>query len=217
MPRDFVVPGEVMVYVKGNGALALSGAVGTGQFHELGLAAEQIRITPHLRHRDVHCDGFGPDVPPEVLWQLADVTIRVPLSHHDPHVLDAMLAESMGGLRDDFDPPGPGNPTLAAGLLGPHSRPLGKLTALYVSGNNYFGLMLDGADALSGRPWRFPACYLTGPVVEIPLGTQVSLPVLTVRAIPYRVPPNQLVTSGQPTRLGEIRSSGVALWYRYSG
>jgi len=217
MPREFFVPGEIMVYVKGNGALALSGATSIGQFHELGLAPEQIRITPNFRHRDLYADAFGPDIPPEVVWQLSDVHLRISLVHYDHFVLDAMLAESMGGLRDTFDPVGPGSPTLAAGILAPHGRPLGKLKPLYASGNNFFGLMLDGGQALSGRPWRFPACYLTGPPVELPLGTQVSIPVLSVRAIPYVVPANQLVGSGQATRLGELRSSGAPLWYRYSG
>ena len=219
MARDFLIPGEVMVHVKGNGALNLSGTAffSTGQFHELGLAPEQVRIVPNFRYRDALTDSFGPDVPPEVMTQLADVSFRILLIHHDRFVLDAMLAESLGGLRDDVIPPGGLGPTLAAGLLAPCGTPLGKLKPLYASGNNYFGVQLTCGQALSGRPWRFPACYLVGPPVEYPLGSEVTVPVLNVRAIPYKVPPTVLVTSGGVNVPGEILSSGVPLWYRYSG
>ena len=206
-----------MIYVKGNGTLALSGGIAGGQFHELGLASEQVRITPNFRYRDVFTDNFGPDVPADVLWHLADVTIRLPLIHYDDRVLDAMISESMGGIRDEFVP-GPGmGPTQRAGICAAAGTPMGGLIPLYLSGNHYFGLQLDGGQAISGRPWRFPACYLTGPPVEYPLGTQVTVPVLTVRAIPYRINQSELTLSGGQMIPNEVFSSGAPLWFRYSG
>jgi hypothetical protein len=199
MPRDFVINGECLVKVKGG--QHMSGRA-IGDLSELGLSVDAVRITPRFIHADVKCDDFGPDIPAEVRWQLAEVGIRMVLLHYDEDVLDICLRESMGG----------GNVLGAAGTMSPAGRPLGRGLPLLASGNNYISLNLTAP--ILDKPWNFPASYLTGPPVEIPLGVGVTAAVCNWRAIPYK----PLVGSGRTFVLSghtqEIASSGVPLWFR---
>ena len=205
--RDYIVNGECLVKVKGNGALALSGVVTNGQLHELGLAAEAITVTPRFYHSDIKVDDFGPNCPAEVQWLLAECNIRMTLVHYDLHVLRACVAESMGGGA------------IAAGTEGkmqPAGTVMGGFKVPYQSGFHYIGLNL--MSPVLEFPWRFPTAYLAEPPLIMPLGTEKSLAQLNWRAIPYGTPVTTIIeeseagdriTEGVPI---EIISSGRVLW-----
>lgn len=197
MPRDVVIPGECLVRVKGSTATSMS------QTQELGLASEGVSITPRFRHRDIKADDFGPDIPAEVMWNLADVTIDMTLVHFDDVILNCCMAESMCGR---------GNVTQVTmgqvGTLAAAGSLLGNNLALYASGNHYVSLNLQMARfAIGGeafyRPWTFPTCYLTSEPLKIPVGTDRQLVQMQWRAIPY----GQMVN-------GEVRSAGSILFTR---
>lgn len=94
--RDILINGESLVTVKGNGALAASGS-SSPSLWELGLASDPIRITPKFVHEDVHIDDFGPQIPVETIWMLAEANIRMTLMHFDIDILDRCIVESMAG------------------------------------------------------------------------------------------------------------------------
>src|SRR5688572_3824263 len=98
MTRGFVIHGECLVRVKGNGALA-EGGVAT--LHELGLTAEGVRVAPAFHHQPVRADDFGPDVAPERLWMGAECDLHMELIHYDRGVLEKCLREAMGGADAD--------------------------------------------------------------------------------------------------------------------
>ena len=198
MGRSIIIPGECMVSVKGNGALALSGVVAGGLLSQLGLCLDEVAITLRFFHKDIHADDFGPDVPPEDMWQLADARISFTLVHHDDFVLDAVIAESMAGGIETAQDLG------WAGHLAPAGTLMGNNRALYVSGNHYVGL--NFATPVTEYPWSFPAAYLTEPPVRMPLGVNHQQVMLNFRAIPY-----QFYGAVQS---GDISSSGVPLWTR---
>ena len=197
MGRSFVIPGEAMVEVKGNGALCLSGAAPNGQLCQLGLSVDEIRVIPSFVHHDIRADDYGTEIPAEIMWMLADVRISMLLNHVDQFVLDAVLAESMaGGVEQDQD-------LGWAGYMAPAGTLMGGNRALHTPGNHYTSLNIR--TPVQGYPWNFPAAYLTGPPIEIPLGVNVSQYRLNWRAIPY---------SYYVSVDSEIRSSGVPLWTR---
>lgn len=210
MARDFNVNGECLVYVKGNGALAAGSSPG---YWELGLAQGPVRISPRINHLDVYADSFGPKVPPELLWQLAEVQVRMTLIHFDKDVLNACVVESMaGGTLGDF---------VAMGT------PMGAGQALYASGCHYIGMLLTSP--VLNFPWAFNACVLTEQPIDWPLGVDASAVITNWRAIPYNpipaTPPTAystmtaksqpggqsvLVATGPAT--SELRSTGTSLF-----
>ena len=197
MGRSIIIPGECMVSVKGNGPLALSGVVAGGQLSQLGLCLDVVSITPKFNHKDINADDFGPNVPPEVMWQLADARISFTLVHFDDFVLDAVIAESMGGGVETLQNLG------WAGYMAPAGTMMGNNRTLYTSGNHFVGLNFE--TPVTEYPWSFPAAYLTGPPVRMPLGVNHQQVLLNFRAIPYQF---------YPQTNSEIGSSGVPLWTR---
>jgi hypothetical protein len=200
--RDYVINGETLVKVKGNGALASSGFPGEAALWELGLASEAVRVVPRFSYQDVHTDDFGPNIPAEVMWMLADVRIEMVLVHYDRAVLDACISEAMGGI------------SFPAGAIAPAGQCLGRGLPLFSSGNHYVSLSL--MSPVLGVPWRFPASYLDSSPLIIPLGTERTLAHLSWRAIPYRLPawpgfnPSAIVNNFRSG--AEIVSSGIVLW-----
>lgn len=234
MSRDFQINGETVVRTKFGAHLPSSisnysppGATSpSSNLSELGLASEGIRITPRFVHKDINVDDFGPEIPAEVMWLLADVNIRMTLIHYDVSILDFCLSESMGGT---FLGGAPGLFDFA-GIMQPAGSFLGNYVPYLLSGYHYTSLNLT-SPALN-FPWHFPAAYLTGPPIELPLGTQASMVELNWRAIPYVVPmisvptiiviPSAGIGVGTFINVGpavsvvnfkgEIFSSGVVLW-----
>mgnify|MGYP001608992929 FL=1 len=91
MARDFIINGETLVKVKGSSSSSIS------TLSELGLAEKEVTISPRFYHSEMRADDFGPNIPPEVMWMLADVQIAMTLVHFDRAVLEACISESMGG------------------------------------------------------------------------------------------------------------------------
>jgi hypothetical protein len=155
---------------------------------ELGLAADKISVTPRWKNEDIHVDDFGPFIPPEVLWMLADVNIRMRLIHYDQAALQICLAESMGGSVFGFFAPGRPAPAINQGpidgLMAGAGSLLGNNCAPLASGCHYISLNL--LSPVLGVPWRFPTAYLDAQPVVIPLGTEASIVDLSWRAIPYQ-------------------------------
>lgn len=193
MARDFQVNGECLVTVKGNGALGDSQSV--AKLWELGLAEGPIKIVPKFIHKGMAIDDFGPDIPAEMRWMLAEVSIHMTLIHFDPSILDDCVTESMGGQSSA---PQAGTFVGAGTPMGGGVKPLQK-------GCHYISLNL--ASPLLLLPWRFPTSYLAESPFEFPLSTEKSAVTLHWKAIPYAVH-----GSNDPTF--ELKSAGTVLWDR---
>lgn len=230
MARDFQIFTEALVRVRGGAHL--SGVMST--VTDLGLAEKPITIRPNWVHRDIHYDDFGPNVPPEVMWMLADVQISMRLVHYDQLILDTCMIEAEAG-GSAFSAAAVAAATRFAGTLAPAGSLMGNNLPLFASGNHYISMSIVPAIGPLGNqlPYRFPSCYLTGPAVVLPLGTEKTLAEVTWRAIPYTPYPlaTSLVftsgTSGTPGMqmlggggatytavYGEPLSSGAILWDR---
>lgn len=202
--RRFVVNGESMVLVRfGHHVTAdaafMSGQSGSGTLFELGLATDKVRILPRFWHRDLPADDFGPDVPADVLSQMADCLVRMTLVHYNPDILESCMAESIGI-----------DGTLQSGGLVTAGTPLGAFRAPPLSGSASSGchyMTLYVLSEVEDLPWRFPTAYLTARPLEIPLSTEKSLVQCEWRAVPYRPP--------AAAWSGEVRSSGIFVWDHY--
>lgn len=214
MGRDYQIAGEALVRVKFGAHISkdysnITGAI--SNLSELGLSSDSIRINPRFVHTGLNVDDYGPDVVPETLWMMADCQIGMTLVHYDRSILDFCLAESTGGTffrNNDL------SQAQFAGTMQPAGKPLGANTALLASGNHYISMSILAPQSSFGPgnggtefPWHFPACRLTGPAVEIPLGTEKSMVRLNWLAIPYDLPEDRDV----PT-FGEVISSGRVLF-----
>ncbi|MDE2098087.1 MAG: hypothetical protein KGL39_12610 [Patescibacteria group bacterium] len=191
--RDWVINGETLVKVSGND-VNFKTPLGKSNV-ELGLAEGPIRIRPRIVHRPIYADDYGPEVPAEVLYMLTDVTIDMTLIHYDYDILKRCIDESMGGTSVDGAMVGAGTP-LGGGQ---------PSTATGRAANNHY-ISLDLYSPVLSYPWRFQSAYLTGPAVEIPLGTHCSVTRVVWRAIPYNFPGNSIGTNG------EVVSAGTSTW-----
>src|SRR5436309_431633 len=138
MARDFTIPGESLVSVKGNVTTTISSLT------QLGLADSEIRVTPVFKHRDITVNAWG-EAPPEIQWMLGWATIRMTLIHVDTAVLQAVVAESMCA-------PSGGGPT-AFGQMGRAGSRMGGGGARFAPGYRFVGLNISAP--ISGLPWRF--------------------------------------------------------------
>ncbi len=181
---------------------------------QLGLTSDSISITPRYVHNDISADDYGGKIPAEISCSIADASINMTLVVYDNTVLDACLAESMGGTayqvlptaQNIFNIPGV---SYYAGAMSPAGSLLGNGLPLLSSGNHFMSLNILSPQ--QNYPWRFPSAYLTGPPVKIPLGTERSLVSLNWRAIPY-ASPMVFTNQGAFLRTQEIVSSGTILW-----
>lgn len=192
--RDIQINGPTLVLVKFGSQILQEESEedpGPNVALQLGLAEKGIRIIPRFVHRDVFADDYGPDIPAEVLWMLADCTIQMTLVHYDADILDICLSESMGGSS-----------TGEAGILAGAGMPMGNGQDFFAKNNHYISLNLTSP--VLNNPYRFPSSYLSERPMELPLGTKRSLVELNWRAIPYRQPPQS------PSF--ELVSSGSILW-----
>jgi len=221
MGRDWQITGECMTLVRFgdhfpsniSNILDLSSPP-TTNLCELGLASEGVTITPRYIHKDINITDFGPEIPTEVMWMLADVTVRQRLIHFDPDVLDICLSEAMGGggtfrygvTTESLD----GRNTATA--MPPAGTLLGNGLPLLASGNHFISLNLSTVSPT--LPWHFPAAYLIGQPVVVPLGTEKQMVDVTWRCIPY-VPilPGGYNGYTSGTKIEQL-SSGSFLWDR---
>lgn len=212
--RDFIINGEALVRVKGNGELAKPESSGlspgdarTGLW-ELGLADAGITITPRFYHMDVKADDYGPGVPADVRWMLAEATIRMNLIHYDTDILENCIVESMAG--------GFGGRMMGAGTSMGGGRPPMSSGCHYIS-LNILSPVLD-------QPWRFPTAYLSETPVTRSLGAGATIAECNWRAIPYESPlawlsggslaSGGILISGfvYSPQIQEVQSSGACVW-----
>src|SRR5260370_14621868 len=106
--RDFQINGDALVTIKGgqhySGTLYPSPAL-------LGLSVGPIRVSIHPRHRPLHVDDYGPDIPADVMKMLADATIRMNLIHYDTELADICMMEATGQYSSTST-----DPTVTQGL-----------------------------------------------------------------------------------------------------
>ncbi len=198
MPRDFHINGPALVKVFFGEHVSTSGTL----FQELGLTEGQINVVPHFFHKDIYVDDFGPNCPPEVMWQLASVDINMTMIHFDKETLRICVNESMAGSSD--------------GTLVGAGNTLGHGLPLFSSGNHLIDLTITSPD--EQEPYHFFATYLLGPPYKYPMGTEVTIVDMTWRAIPYKPFLVLNNSSGQPigpeVGFQELTSEGVVLWNR---
>jgi hypothetical protein len=207
--RDFQIFGESLVTVLGNGALAAprSSSSPEAGLWELGLTSEKITITPRFYHQEIHCDDFGHSVPAELMWNLADVNIRMTLIHYDSVVLNDCFIESMAGGKSKDALPIPGTMAACGTMMGGY-KDVGEPGCHYISLNIISALI--GGDLLGSQlpdNWHFRAAYISTPPLEIPIGTEKTIVVLNWRAIPYVSPSNS-----NPSSTIELKSQGNIVW-----
>lgn len=166
MPRDLMINGPLMVFVRGNPLTAI------GSLSQLGMSDGPVRVRHNFRHMDVNLDAWGGEVPFEIQCKLQDVMIDMTLVHVDYALLEVCVAESIGGMGAV----GVGTMPLAGARLGNNSF-------RFAAGNHYIGLNLGAP--VNGVPWSFKHCYLTGQPFEIPLGSERSIIAMSWRCIPY--------------------------------
>ncbi len=177
MARDFVINGESLLTVKG-GAHMSGGQI--GMLTQLGLATDQVRITPRYFHLDMKVDDFGPNVPAEVMFNLAEVYVNCKLVHFDIAAAAACWGEAMAGGVPSVVP---GFPGPVDGFLAPAGSLMGNGLPVLSSGNHYVHLTI--LSPVLGLPWRFLAAYMTGPPFVLPLGNEKSMMDVSFRCIPY--------------------------------
>lgn len=189
MSRTFLINGESIVYTTfGESVESIQEATPTspgGQTYELGLAEGPIRVIFSPQYQEVYTDNIGPKVPVDLLTQNVAVFISMVLVHYDPFVLDACIQEGLGGQAAGIltTPAGLYNNLLTvqnAGIQIGGGFPVGTPF------NHYIGLAIT-SNAF-GKPYYFPATYLTGNPLVIPLGTEKSLADVQFRSIPYNFP-----------------------------
>lgn len=203
--RDFVINGECMVYVRGNGALG-SSTTGDPQKHELGLTADGVQIYPQLYHDPVHTSQHGDKVQVETRWKLASCEVHMKLVHFNRDVLRACIQESTAAPLNTINDPD-STDIFTDGWVGPAGSFLGGGKQLWESGCHYVSVGVTSP--VDNFPWRFPASYLMGPPLLYPIGTESTVAELRWKVIPYQVPyqANQPTTgpfSGQGRVRGEL-------------
>ncbi len=145
----FAVPGARDVTID---AIGLEGAVIQGVVShvcELGLARDQIFVSPKLYHQDLHPDDLGPSSAGETLFMGGECLVRMDLIHWDEDIFEMCMVESMAG---GFTPA-----NSIAGLSTPTSPVSGmagvKGLLFPQSSGTSFGTTGGG---LGGRPPGFP-------------------------------------------------------------
>lgn len=181
------------------------------QTFDLGLAVDQIQINPKYFHRDMKVDGFGKNVPPDVMMDGVEYEVRTKLIHYDPQILDVCLSESIGAdLLGGRQCQSPNVGTLMRGSK-----------VLYNSGNHFMSLGIFSPQLY--RPYRFLTCYLAERPAEIPLGTDLTEVLLNWRVLPTPVRGtfnlfsggNIFASSGGNYVMDADSSSGAYLWDRF--
>jgi hypothetical protein len=195
--RDFQIPGESLVFVKGNVVSYISGMLA------LGLATDQITVSPEFKHTDLVVNACGEGVP-DVQWMLSAVNISMNLIHFDQTVLQECIRLSMGGQGAIA--------ALNAGTDGTMARAgqrLGGGFARFASGNMLIGLNI--VSPVQANPYRFHYCYLAGTPVVLPLGVDAQVAQCNWRCIPYCVDPfgSLNATDGTTSGTGAL---GYKLW-----
>ena len=197
MARSWYVNGESMVWVVGNAA----GVLGTTR--QLGLTADAIQIIPNFKHKPIHVDAWGGGMggaTVEVQYFLQDVELVMNFIHFDLTVMSACLQESQGLTSVAGVSPG---------VLGRTGALMGNNLPRGAAGNHYISVNI--ASPVEANPFRFYYCYMTGPPVRIPLGTEKSVFSTHWIAIAYTNDPWG-GGSAQPGTVAGTGSAGAIIW-----
>lgn len=191
MARSLRVPGEAMVYVRGP-----SGSSIAGNGNLLGLAADEIKVTPRFGKLDVAVNAWGEGNIVDKQHMMASVDISMNLVHFDRDFLDECIRLSMGGGA-------------AVGRTGRAGRLMGNNLAQFATGNLYIGVAISAP--VEGKPWRFHYCTLADGPAEFPLGVQRSIVNVNWQAIPYTNDPWGGGTA-QPNTAAGTGSLEAVIW-----
>ena len=172
-----------MVYVKGPAGSNIAA------LSELGLASDQVRISPQFYQRPIRVENWG-EAAPENQQMLASVRISMNLVHFDRDILDTCIQLALA------------NPASPAGTLARTGTRMGNGLARFANGNFFVGVNL--ASPVGQKPWRFLTAYLDNNPFDFQLGNERSVVPVHWTAIPY--PP-----LGDPWNNGN-GASGVVLW-----
>lgn len=165
MPRGWFINGDSMIRVKGG--LHMSGGR-IGVLSELGLAKDQIKITPRIGYEEVNPTGWGVS-PADLNTQGGEILISCTLIDIDYDVLKVCENESRAVEVD--------------GTLAPTGEFLGGLKSVHSSGNHFFTLNISSP--VEQRPIRFLSVAMHETPYVLPLGNDASEVEVTFRAIPY--------------------------------
>lgn len=172
--------GPTLVQVKGHAGTAISA------LSDLGTSEDQVTWSPRFFHDDVIVGGtYGPNVPADLQFMLADAIITMNLVYFDIAILEACIREANAGSS-------------AVGTMPRAGTLMGGQIARFTSGNHFIGL--NFTSPVEAKPMRFLASYLTGQPLSFPIGPKRSVVQLQWRAIPY---PEGNIFSG---------SAGIKLW-----
>ena len=137
---------------------------------ELGYASEPISIVPQFYHTNVHADDYGPSAHAAILWDLAEVRVRMTLVYFDLAVYYDALKTAMGG---------------------------GDLGTFVGAGTLLTGGSLSLLSSASGEnDWTFPTAFLAEQPAEHPLGNERTLLRLTWRCIGINAAQAEVLSAG---------------------
>ena len=172
--------GPTLVKVKGHAGSQIATLL------DLGTSEDQVTWSPRFYHDPVIVGGtYGPSVPVDFQFMLADAIITMNLVYYDQAILEACIQESCAGGS-------------AVGTMPRAGTLMGGQIARFTSGNHFIGLNLTSP--VESKPYRFLAAYLTGQPLNYPIGPKRSVVQLNWHAIPY---PEGNIFSG---------SAGIKLW-----
>lgn len=167
MALGYTVNGETQISYDGN---------------VLGLAESPVQVVITPKYKDIIVDAWGPSVPPEVQYFLAEARISFTLVYFDNVVVNSIWTNMMGGA-------------LPNGTIGQTSR-AGTLMSPYMK-------TLSLSSPVLGRPWTFNNVYAETSGTY-PLGTEKTLLSMSFRALP-------IPATGNPYG-GGTGAQGTVLW-----
>lgn len=174
MPRNFYINGPTLVQVKGKTGSSIA------TIQELATCESPIRISLQVFNLDIRADAFG-DIPPEVQFMGAIVTVSMSLVNFDKAILNECLRLGMGGAA-------------TVGYLPQTGTRMGGPGVRFDSNYNFIGLNLTSP--AEGTPYRFLNSQLFGSPFEHPLGAERSITALNWRCIAWN-PGGDPYNSGQ--------------------
>jgi hypothetical protein len=189
--RDFQIPGESLVMVKGRAGGPLA------NLQQLALARDEIQVFPRYYHNDLIVNAGG-QTPVNVQAFPIDALITINLYHFDNEVFQACCNESVGGASAF------GTTSRAGVIMGRGAR--------FAANNFLIGLNISSP--VAGLPYRFWYTYMVAPTPsKIPLGVEAQMIPTVWRAIPYTDDPY----GGGVAQPGTVFGTGMAgsvLWDR---
>lgn len=166
------------------------------RFSNLGLCVDAIDIRINFLHQDVKTDGYGPAIPIDKQWMLADAHIRTRLIHYDADILELCMRETCAGGDNPTGAEAAGGLAFPGLPMGGGALPAERNTPFIPNSGYHFvslNIIPSAITPPNTLPWRFPAAYIAEKPIIFPLGTQRSIVDIHWHAIPYGVLSEALV------------------------